>query len=367
MILESSVASRLLLIGTMAAAFACRGAEPPASAPPASAPATAPSPPERELAYVTNEVSGNLSVISTTTDRVVADIPVGLRPRGVKLSPDGRTVYVALSGSPRCPPSMPDADCAKLKSDKSRDGIAIVDVAARRVVRVLPGGSDPEQFDVSPDGSRLYVSNEDAGVATIVDVASGQILHTVKVGDEPEGVRRSPDGKIVYVTSEGDRQVTVLDASTGEVRATFKVGARPRDAIFTADGKRAYVSSELEGIVVEVDATRHVVTAKIAMPAGSRSMGLALSPDGRSLYVTNGRAQTVTQVDIASRKIVRSVEVGVRPWGIAATPDGSRLYIANGPSNDVAVVDAATFAVKARIPVGESPWGVVVGPGPATR
>ena len=92
----------------------------------------------------------------------MATIPVGTRPRGVRISPDGKTVFVALSGSPKCPPTMPDEECEKLKSDKSKDGVAVVDVASRKVTRVLPGGSDPETFDISQDGSTLFVSNEDA-------------------------------------------------------------------------------------------------------------------------------------------------------------------------------------------------------------
>jgi YVTN family beta-propeller protein len=146
-----------------------------------------------ELAYVTNEDSQELSVIDTRSDSVVATIPVGTRPRGVRVSKDGKTVYVALSGSPKCPPTMSDEECEKLKADKSKDGIAVVDVAARRVTRVLPGGSDPETFDISRDGSTLFVSNEDAGTASIVDIASGKIRSTVKVGKEPEGVRLQPD------------------------------------------------------------------------------------------------------------------------------------------------------------------------------
>src|SRR5882724_8003606 len=58
-----------------------------------------------ELAYVTNEDSRELSVVDATTDRVVATIEVGTRPRGVHASTDGRTVFVALSGSPKCPRS----------------------------------------------------------------------------------------------------------------------------------------------------------------------------------------------------------------------------------------------------------------------
>src|SRR4029077_6919706 len=115
------------------------------------------------LAYVTNEDSQDLTVIDTRTDSVVTTIPVGTRPRGVRVSPDGKTIFVALSGSPKCPPTMPDEECEKLKSDKSKDGIAVVDATARKVTRVLPGGSDPEAFDISLDGSTLFVSNEDAG------------------------------------------------------------------------------------------------------------------------------------------------------------------------------------------------------------
>ena len=151
------------------------------------------------LAYVTNEDSRNISIIDVGTDSVVATLEVGTRPRGIKTSADGRTVYVALSGSPKCPPTMPDEECEKLSADKSKDGIAAVDVAMRTVARVLPGGSDPEAFDLSADGTKLYVSNEDAHLASVVDIASGQVVTSVKVGREPEGVTRSPDGKTVWV------------------------------------------------------------------------------------------------------------------------------------------------------------------------
>ena len=76
-------------------------------------------------------------------------------------------MYVALSGSPKCPPTMPDAECERLVADKSQDGIAAVDVATRRVARVLPGGSDPEAFDLSADGSRIFVSNEDVHLVSV--------------------------------------------------------------------------------------------------------------------------------------------------------------------------------------------------------
>jgi YVTN family beta-propeller protein len=316
------------------------------------------------LAYVTNEDSQDLTVIDTRTDSAIASFPVGTRPRGVRVSHDGRTVFVALSGSPKCPPTMPDEECEKLKADKSKDGIAVVDAASRTVSRVLPGGSDPENFDISRDGTTLFVSNEDAGTASIVDIASGKIRSTVKVGKEPEGVRVAPDGKTVWVTGETDHNVTVIDTKTGAVVGEVEVGKRPRSLAFTPDGARAYVTSEVDGTVWVLDATARKSLKVIRMPEGSKPMDAEASPDGRRIFVSNGRGGTVSVIDVASDSLVGSAEVGKRPWGIALTPDGRKLYSANGPSNDVSVVDAERLTVLKKIPVGKIPWGVALGRAP---
>ena len=320
-------------------------------------------PSARELAYVTNEDSQDLTVIDTHGETVIATIPVGTRPRGVKVSPDGRTVFVALSGSPKCPPSMPDEECEKLKSDKSKDGIAQVDIAGRRVTRILPGGSDPEQFDINRDGSLLYVSNEDAGTASIVEVATGRIRMTVPVGVEPEGVRLSPDGKTFHVTAETDHVVTTLDAETGKNLGQVEVGRRPRDLAFLSDGRLAYVTAEVEGTVSVIDVPHHSVLTVIRLPEGARPMGVVVSPDDQRVYVATGRGGTIEVIDVATNQIVGSVKVGQRPWGLALTEDGRKLYTANGPSNDVSVVDTQTLQVLKTIPAGKIPWGVAIGLG----
>ena len=195
-----------------------------------------------------------------------------------------------------------------------------------------------------------------------MDLESGEIIRTVPVGAEPEGVRISPDGTLAYVTGETDHDVTVLDTSTGDEITRITVGHRPRDLVFTPDGTFAYVSSEIDGTVAEIVVAENRVSRTIALPEGSRSMGVALSPDARTLYVANGRSKTVSVVDLGSGEVTANVEVGERPWGIALSFDGSLLYTANGPSNDVTVLDTETLEVVARIPVGASPWGLALVP-----
>ena len=59
--------------------------------------------------YVTNETSGDLSVIDGSMLEVIATVPLGKRPRGIHASPDRRTIYVALSGSPPAPPGVDES------------------------------------------------------------------------------------------------------------------------------------------------------------------------------------------------------------------------------------------------------------------
>ena len=318
--------------------------------------------PSGELVYVTNEDSQELTVIDTRTDSVVATIPVGTRPRGVRVAPDGKTVFVALSGSPKCPPTMPDEECEKLKADKSKDGVAVVDVATRKVTRVLPGGSDPETFDISKDGSTLFVSNEDVDSASIVDVASGKVRLAVPVGREPEGVRLHPDGSVVWITGETDHNLTLLHTKTGKVLGDIKVGKRPRDLAFNSGGSRAYATSEVEGTVSVIDVPSRKVLKVITLPKDSKPMGIVVSPDDKRIYVANGRGGTVSVIAAATNSVTSTVAVGQRPWGIAITSDGRKLYTANGPSNDVTVIDAATMQVITKISAGKIPWGVAISP-----
>ena len=314
--------------------------------------------------YVSNEDSGDVTVIDATSDEVVAHIPVGKRPRGLRLSPDGRFLYVALSGSPKTPPGTDEDDAPP--ADRSADGIGVVDLAAGsgagRLVRILSAGRDPETFDVSRDGRRLWVSNEETAEASLVDVDAARVVLRAKVGQEPEGVTIHPDGNVVYVTNEEDDTLSVLDAETGAAKATLAVCARPRAVAFTPDGALGFITCENDSSVAVVDAKTHERRAVMPLPAaGTRPMGVAMTRDGGTLFVSGGRGGDVHEIDVASQTVRRSLPgVGRRPWGLALSRDGSRLYTANGPSGDVSVIDTRNGKLIRTVPVGGAPWGVAV-------
>jgi YVTN family beta-propeller protein len=68
----------------------------------------------------------------------------------------------------------------------------------------------------------------------------------------------------------------------------------------------------------------------------------------------------VSVIDTASNKIVATVPVGQRPWNMALTPDGKKLYVACGRSNSVTVIDTTSNSRLRDVAVGKLPWGVVI-------
>jgi YVTN family beta-propeller protein len=322
--------------------------------------------------FVTNERSGDVTVINGGDFSVVATIPVGKRPRGIHTSANGKSVYVALSGTPIEAPPQIDAhgnpvfekkkggDDDDDNADKSADGIGVVDVASRKLATKLNAGSDPEEFALSKDGRQIYISNEDTKTASVIRIADSKVEHIIPVGQEPEGVTTTPDGKQFYVTCEAGGDIYVVDTNSYKSVAHFKVNGRPRSIAFLTAGGIGFIPSESAGELNVIDTVNAKVLKTIALPSGSRPMKVMLSSDETKLYVSNGRAGTVSVFDTHSYQLLETITVGTRPWGIGISPDGKFLFSANGPSNDVSVVDLKTNQEIARVKAGAGPWGIAI-------
>jgi YVTN family beta-propeller protein len=355
--------ARLMLVAAIAVACAALSARPAAAA-------------QNYQVWVSNEKSGDVTIIDGGSLKVMGSMPVGKRPRGIHASPDGHTVYVALSGTPiEGPPELDaagnpifkkghgkddDDDDDNVVSDKAADGIGVIDVASRQLTGKIKVGSDPEEFALSPDGRKIYVSNEDVKTASIVDIASAKVEHIILVGQEPEGVAVTPDGNRIYVTCETGGDILVVDAHSYKTLAHFKVPPRPRSVDFRSDAPIGFIPSESAGLLNVFDSVTSMIIKTVTLPQGSRPMRVRVSPDNTKVYVSDGRAGSVTVLDARSYNIDTTIKVGKRPWGIVLSPDGKFLFSANGPSNDVSVVDLAQGKEIARVKAGDSPWGVTV-------
>ena len=129
-------------------------------------------------------------------------------------------------------------------------------------------------------------------------------MHEVPTGAEPEGVFLGEDGKFLYVTSEVADRIHLVDAEGGHVTQDVVVGTWPRRFAATPDGKELWVTAELSGEVYIIDRANFAVSGKIEfLPPGMRKtdvtpVGLVMTKDGKTAYVTLGHAAHVAVVDV---------------------------------------------------------------------
>ena len=138
------------------------------------------------------------------------------------------------------------------------------------------------------------------------------------------------------------------------------VGTYPDGIAITPDGKTAYVTNLDSGTVTPISTATN--TAGTAIPVDMDPGGIAITPDGRTAYVTNSYNNTVTPISTATNTAGTAIPVGTYPEGIAITPDGRTVYVANAEGNTVTPVSTSTNTAGTAIPVGTSPGGIAITP-----
>ncbi|AKB36719.1 Cell surface protein [Methanosarcina siciliae C2J] len=170
-------------------------------------------------------------------------------------------------------------------------------------------------------------------------------------------------GPYAYIANSGDNSVSVIDTATSKVTAMIPVESQLGGVAVTQDGKKVYVTNYYN--ISVIDATKNKVTATI--PVGNYPCGVAVSPDGKRIYVPNPvfgnpSNNTILIINTATNEVEATVLVGAFPFGVAVTLDGKKVYVTNLHDKTVSVIDTSTNTVIATIPVGDYPRGVAISP-----
>jgi len=124
----------------------------------------------------------------------------------------------------------------------------------------------------------------------------------------------------------------------------------PREMALSNDGRWLYVMCEAGDEVRMVD-TQHGTVAK-TIAVGHEPRGMALSADGARLYVANSWDDTVSEIDTSTFKVVRTLTTGFEPNGVQPDAQGKTLYVANRLSNDISVIDLGSGQEIKRLSAG---------------
>ncbi len=216
---------------------------------------------------------------------------------------------------------------------------------------------------VHPDTGKLYVCNEANQEVWVLNEETLAVENRIVVGPYPHTCVLGADKRYLYVSNWGARAVSVVDTQTGRKLRELSVGVRPNDMVVAPDG-RLYVACSGDNTVHVIqtrtlekkgedadssrrlwDGTREIISTSIypQSPEGSTPDGLAVSPDGRTLFIANADNNCVMVVDIsgslteAGAKYAEKVSVvegfipcGWYPTSVAVAADNNTLLVGNG-------------------------------------
>jgi YVTN family beta-propeller protein len=286
-------------------------------------------------AVVLDSDDDSLSVIDSGTYKEVSRTHIGRGPHHLIQSPDGHTLIIAMSGS---------------------NELVLIDrttgVEKQRVT-----ASDPYQIGFSPDGKWFVAASLRLDHIDIYDGQSFQLVHRLAAATMPSHIAFSRDSSTVFVTLQGTGSLISLDLASGRINWTQPVGPTPA-GIITRPGGTLLVGVMGSDYIAEIDPTTGNVIRKIT--TGNGAHNFLASPDGKTLYVTNRVAGTISVLDADTLDIKSTLQAPGGPDDMALSPDGQELWVTGRWHAWVDVIELASGALKTSVPVGRSPHGIFV-------
>jgi len=284
------------------------------------------------------------------------------------------------------------------------NAVAVVDLAANRVIKTIAVPVGPHGVVITPDGEKVYVSSDGATTVSVISTADDRVTSSIEVGMTPHGVSMSADGKTVVVSDFGTDQAVIIDTATDQVAATVAVN-RPHNSAISPDAKLAFEGSQQMGmpaiVVIDLDTAKAVTSVALQQPpraldyapngnvyftvsgkdelevldpktnelgapiaTGGSPHHMLATKDGELELVVSQTAGDLEYVDPKTGMVAANVVTGTTPHWIALSSDGKRAYVTDEGSNDLAVVDIATKSLVTTIAVGKGPRKIAVQPTP---
>jgi len=218
-------------------------------------------------------------------------------------------------------------------------------LAVPALLALMPGAARAQGPAPAPAAGTLLVGNKGENTLSFIDLASGRELARAATGPMPHEIAVSPDGRRAAVVAYGGRSIDIFDVRTRARLRTVDLSphAGPHGIVWLADG-RILATAERSQSLVLIDPARAFAVSAIATGQQGTHM-VAVSPDARRAYTADIASATVTIVDLAAGRKLRSFSLGGAPEGIALSIDGRTLWIADNDAARVQAFDAAAMEV----------------------
>ena len=267
--------------------------------------------------------------------------------------------HLARATSTRSPHRGGDGDPETSSRSRRWLGLALPGLLLTATGLSLAASGSKAGAEGSTGSVVAYVANMADGTLSALNTSDDTAIGSP---DSVPGARiaslvASKDGTTLYVgqDTKGDGSVSSVNTSTGQVVGDpVTLTGNPTAMALSPDGATLYVLVDsfpgLSSSLLSFATSTMTQTGDV--PAGMRSSGLAISPDGKNAYVTDTFRDVLVHIDLATGN-TDDIPVGSRPVGVALTPDGTQAYVTEVFDDAVTVVDTATDTVVP--PSGSAP------------
>jgi YVTN family beta-propeller protein len=305
----------------------------------------------RSILYVANSQGDDITVIDLPTQKVITTFKVGPIVHGVCAQGDGRRAFATI---------------------ESNHTLQVIDTQKNAVIDTVQLPGQPNECAATTDGHYVVVPLlAPANSAVVVDMIQKKIVKTFEVRHPhncftPEGGSNT----IVYCEARDSYFISRIDLAKMEITNNVKVAGDPRPFIVSADEKTLYTAlSGLHGFAT-IDIPGKMMTQTMlppmpwmncrVEPPNTPVHGMALTVDGKKLWVTSVSDSGIYVYDIATRKLGPKITVGECPNWISMSKDGKYATVSNAETDDTSILDARSEKEIARIKVGKAPKRLLV-------
>lgn len=242
-----------------------------------------------------------------------------------------------------------------LVANRTGGSISLFDLATGvEMARVPIGPAIPHEVGVSPDGRLAltgeYGPNDAPGRhLVLIDISEGRQIARIDLGPKsrPHSVVFLRDGRRAVATMEQSDQIALVDVRDRKVLRTYPTGGREGHMVrLSPDNARAFVTSRgAEGTLSIIALDRE--TPPVVVPTGAGAEGLAVTPDGREVWVVNRVARSISIVDTQSLKVVQTVDVMPDARRAEISPTG-RVLVPHAGMDDKPAQYLSVYDVKSR-------------------
>jgi YVTN family beta-propeller protein len=237
-------------------------------------------------------MAGTVLLLDATTGGTRTSRSFDYPNHNAAFSPDGKEIWTAQMAT--------------------QGKVLVLDAATLETKKTLDVGDSPAEVTFTVDGKYAFVANGMSNSVSVFDASAKTLAKTITVGTDPVGAWPGKD-TLMYVDNESAKTITAIHGKTLEVVRTYALGFTPGMAA-TAPNGDLWVTDTDNGKVVFFPAGSAVKSGDLLVGAGAH--GIAFSRDGKTAYVSNQAAGTVSVIDVGIRTVKGTVPVGDKPNGM---------------------------------------------------